>query len=108
MFEGWLPRDDNGFTRSEEKIMLLSFSDQGRKYFQFREALKKNPDMFKEFKLSKLQVIVTTSKILSSLRYPEMQFIILSKTAGTEMKSASFHRLKYLQWLTLNAEANIM
>lgn len=62
MFEGWLPRDDNGFTRSEEKIMLLSFSDQGRKYFQFREALKKNPDMFKEFKLSKLQVIVTTSK----------------------------------------------
>lgn len=104
MFEGWLPRDDNGFTRSEEKIMLLSFSDQGRKYFQFREAL----DMFKEFKLSKLQVIVTTSKILSSLRYPEMQFIILSKTAGTEMKSASFHRLKYLQWLTLNAEANIM
>lgn len=54
MFEGWLPRDDNGFTRSEEKIMLLSFSDQGRKYFQFREALKKNPDMFKEFKLSKL------------------------------------------------------
>lgn len=77
--------------------MLLSFSDQGRKYFQFREALKKIQTCSKN-----------SSKILSSLRYPEMQFIILSKTAGTEMKSASFHRLKYLQWLTLNAEANIM
>lgn len=92
----------------KRKLCYCLFQTKGGNTSSSEKHLKKNPDMFKEFKLSKLQVIVTTSKILSSLRHPEMQFIILSKTAGTEMKSASFHRLKYLQWLTLNAEANIM
>lgn len=58
-----------------------------------------------EFNLRKFRFTVTASKVLSFFFHSEMHVTnVMFETAGTAVvKSALLHRVKCLQWLTLNA-----